>query len=355
MASPAHPSSLLKKEKINTIRTSAHAAENNGWLTDDVLTTIYQQQWFKALVPKVYGGRELSLPEIVALEETLAWADGSLGWVITLCSGAGWFGGFLSPTFAEKIFADDKCCLAGSGAVTGTAEKIEGGYVVTGQWHYASGSPAATVFTANCNVAGQTLSFCFLKEEVEILPVWNAMGMAATASQSFRVNNLFVPEERAFEIDATKAFINTPFYHYPFLQLAEATLVANISGMTLHFLDLCTTLFSQKTQNGIPLAQHQNIAKIYDEVKTQFLTLREQLFTAVARSWNECAAGNCVGGNALKDVSTASHALARAARIIVNELYPYCGLSAADKSSEINRCWRDIMTASQHSLLVFGR
>jgi alkylation response protein AidB-like acyl-CoA dehydrogenase len=355
MASPAHPSSLLKKEWIDTVRSSALAAENNGWLTDDVLAIIYQQKWFKALVPKAYGGLELSLTEIVALEEAFAWADGSLGWVITLCSGAGWFGGFLPPTFAEKIFANDKCCLAGSGAVTGTADKTEGGYIVNGQWQYASGSPAATVFTANCNVAGKTLSFCFLKEEVEILPVWNAMGMAATASHSFRVSNLFVPEERAFEIDATKAVINTPLYHYPFLQLAEATLVANISGMAHHFLDLCGILFNQKIYKGIPLAQHQNIAKIYDEVKTQFLTLREQLFTAVERSWNECAAGNRVSENSLKDVSTTAHALARSARDIVNKLYPYCGLSAVDKSSEINRCWRDIMTASQHSLLVFGR
>jgi alkylation response protein AidB-like acyl-CoA dehydrogenase len=326
MASPAHPSSLLKKEWIDTVRSSALAAENNGWLTDDVLAIIYQQKWFKALVPKAYGGLELSLTEIVALEEAFAWADGSLGWVITLCSG-----------------------------VTGTADKTEGGYIVNGQWQYASGSPAATVFTANCNVAGKTLSFCFLKEEVEILPVWNAMGMAATASHSFRVSNLFVPEERAFEIDATKAVINTPLYHYPFLQLAEATLVANISGMAHHFLDLCGILFNQKIYKGIPLAQHQNIAKIYDEVKTQFLTLREQLFTAVERSWNECAAGNRVSENSLKDVSTTAHALARSARDIVNKLYPYCGLSAVDKSSEINRCWRDIMTASQHSLLVFGR
>jgi hypothetical protein len=56
-----------------------------------------------------------------------------------------------------------------------------------------------------------------------------------------------------------------------------------------------------------------------------------------------------------EDVSRTSHALAVVARQWVDTLYPYAGLGAANVGSEINRVWRDVHTASQHPLLVFGK
>src|SRR5690606_14262993 len=91
-----------------------------------------------------------TLPQAVRLEEALAWADGSLGWTLTLCAGANWFAGFLDSGLAKEIFADKKVCLAGSGAATGTAEVIPEGYLLHGKWRYATGAPHATMITANC-------------------------------------------------------------------------------------------------------------------------------------------------------------------------------------------------------------
>jgi len=54
----------------------------------------------------------------------------------------------------------------------------------------------------------------------------------------------------------------------------------------------------------------------------------------------------------LKDITKKSKDLAATSRRLVDELYPYCGLIAAKKSSELNRVWRDFHTASQHSLLI---
>jgi hypothetical protein len=48
----------------------------------------------------------------------------------------------------------------------------------------------------------------------------------------------------------------------------------------------------------------------------------------------------------------ASMALVLAARKAVGEIYPYCGLRAAQEDSEINRVWRDFHTASQHALFT---
>ena len=71
------------------------------------------------------------------------------GW-LRLCSGAGWFGGFISPEIAGAVFNKPHVCLAGSGAVSGTAEITASGYIINGSWKYASGAHHATHITANC-------------------------------------------------------------------------------------------------------------------------------------------------------------------------------------------------------------
>lgn len=55
----------------------------------------------------------------------------------------------------------------------------------------------------------------------------------------------------------------------------------------------------------------------------------------------------------LKEVSRLSRELSHQSRNIVDTLYPYAGLEAAKKETELNRVWRDLHTASQHALLTF--
>src|SRR5690606_7260260 len=128
-----------------------------------------EQKWFNLYVPKVYGGEEKTLPEILRIEENLAKADGSLAWTVTLCSGAAWFAGFLNKELATEIFSDPKACFAGSGAVGGTAIKIQSGYLINGFWKYASGALHATIFTANCTLKDEQGNSILDKEGKEII------------------------------------------------------------------------------------------------------------------------------------------------------------------------------------------
>src|SRR4051812_48478875 len=83
-------------------------AEQTGTLTAEQLDIIYKEKLFKIFVPKEYNGLELSLPEGLRIEEALATIDGSLGWTVTLCSGATMFIGYLDQDIAREIFADEK-------------------------------------------------------------------------------------------------------------------------------------------------------------------------------------------------------------------------------------------------------
>jgi alkylation response protein AidB-like acyl-CoA dehydrogenase len=359
MENISHPSTFIKQEWQALIRNTAAEAEELEMLHPQQLALIYQQKWFKALVPVTYGGLGLSLPGLIRLQESLSWADGSFGWVFTLCCGAGWFAGFIDKNVAPQIFNGEYTCLAGSGAKNGEAINTGNGYRITGEWNYASGAHHATHFTANCiiknadgtvvNEKGKplVLAFIFDKKNVELLATWKYIGMVATGSNSFKVENLLVNKNRSFKIDPAHATLPGKLYQYPFHQLAEATLAANLMGMAIHFVDHAEEIIKERCATKYTTAQKEELTRKLKCIKTNINTLRADFYNAVDVSW-----GNTTEDR-LNEVSITSRQMAKGARNIVDDLYPYCGLQAASPDTEINRVWRDLHTASQHSLLVF--
>jgi alkylation response protein AidB-like acyl-CoA dehydrogenase len=354
-----HPSAFINKQLVDTLRDFSAEAEQMKSLHPEQLSIIYQQGWFKLFVPEMYGGLALPLPKALQIEEALAWTDGSLGWTVTLCSGANWFVGFIREKIAKDIFNNGTVCLAGSGKPSGVAKVIDGGYEITGYWNYATGSVHATAFTANCMIEkdGVTVknddgtpkitAFLLLKDEVIIHKSWNYIGMIATASNSFEVKKIQVPADRVFVIDKAHGIINEPIYQYPFLHFAEATLAVNSSGMAYRFLELYENIVADSKRKIDP-----EIILQLDEIKDQFKTSRQNFYSAVQRSWEAHIADDITSPEKLLLVSHASRELAAKARLLVDGLYPYCGLVAADMQSEINRVWRNFHTAGQHPLLL---
>jgi alkylation response protein AidB-like acyl-CoA dehydrogenase len=362
-----HPSAYIDPRFTDMIRLLSPEAEQLGQLHPEQLSIIYEKNWFKLFVPKQYGGLELSLPEGLRLLEGLACADGSTGWVTTLCSGANWFIGFLPRELVGELFNNDKVCLAGSGKPSGVARVGELGYRITGYWKYASGAPHATAFTAVCrmekdgeiihNIDGspQEAAFLFLRDDVLLCKNWQAMGMIATASDSFGVSDLELPFNRCFRIAGEHAVLPHPVYQYPFLQLAETTLAVNSAGMAARFLELCGIIFSGKVKHTRDKPGKFPEAQVYLEaVKRQFQEMRQSFYNAVKHSWDCCNATGAIPSAVLRAVSDSSHRIAAAARHSVDELYPFCGMEAANPASEINRVWRNLHTASQHALLAFA-
>lgn len=353
-----HPSEIIPDEYASTIIGAAQEAEHLQDLHPDQLNLIYREGWFKMLISKEAGGLGVTIPEVLRLEEALAWADGSTAWVVTLCSGAGWFTGFLQPSQVVKMMSDDRVCFAGSGAVTGTAEIVNGGYEISGRWKYASGCLHASIFTANCIIQkdGHPVSgadgspeigtFWFHRKEVQVLHHWNAMGMIATASHSFELKGLTVSVDRRFVIDGKHATMKDPVYQYPFLQLAETTLSVNLSGMACRFLDLCTDLLS----GGIRKTGGVDKQSLLTMATEEMARCRLAFYSAVQSSWDVCVTGGIIPEPVLAQVSDRSYALAKKSLELVDRLYPHCGLIAADTREEINRVWRNIHTASQHAL-----
>lgn len=361
-----HPSTFIDSQSVSVIRQYAPDAEQMRVLHPEQLAVIYNNRWFNLFVPNEYGGTGLTLLEGLKIEEALAWTDGSAGWTVTLCSGANWFIGFLQPEIAATLFHSHKVCFAGSGRPSGVAVMINNDeYEISGNWPYATGAAYATAFTANCQIEkdGTILlkedgtpvvaAFIFLRSEVLIREDWKGIGMIATSSNSFEVSSLKTDKNRRFEIDENKTTLPDKIYQYPFLQFAESTLAVNISGMAIHFMDLyerhirerkLTEIFTEDRRHLL-LSKSENARKNQQDVRNLF-------YQTIRDSWNVWDNLTHFSIGTLDDASLVSRQLATISRQAVDELFPFCGLVAADPLSEINRVWRDLHTAILHPLLI---
>ncbi len=334
----------------------AKEADRLACLTPEQLDIIYREKWFRLFVPRSQNGLELSLPDGLKMEEALAKIDGSLGWTVTLCSGATQFTGYLPASLTSGIFKEDRVCFGGSGALSGVAKEMVNGYLVSGSWKYATGAPYCTHFTANCKIEkdGQLLmdaqgtplyrSFLFTRDEVHIQKDWDTMGLRATASESFSVPGIFIPAERSFTIHPGAATLPGAIYQYPFLQFAETTLAVNTLGMAAHFLEEFRKLAARSGAPGLMQQSGQQAGQ-------QLQQLRSRFYAAVDDSWSSLLKNGSVPEHQLQQVSERSRLLAGSSRKLVADLYPWCGVSATQNGTVLNRIFRDLFTASQHSLL----
>jgi len=366
MDSIPHPSFFIDSASVAIIRQYTAKAEQMRSLHPGQLALIYKNHWFNLYVPNEYGGLGVSLPEGLKTEESLAWIDGSVGWTVTLCSGANWFVGFLSPLTAATLFRSEKVCLAGSGRASGNAKIIsDDEYEISGSWQYATGAAHATAFTANCHLEkegsllrdqnGNALvaAFIFLRNEVKINEDWKGMGMIATSSNSFEVSGVRVNKNRRFQIDERKAVLPDTIYQYPFLQFAESTLAVNMSGMAIHFMDLLAEQLNERNLSDYFTEDHRHSLLLRSEAaRHKHQNARERFYQALQISWDRWDDRKDFATPALENVSRTSRHLASVSREVVDELFPLCGLVAADPASAINRVWRNLHTACLHPLLL---
>lgn len=276
-------------------------------------------------------GRGISFTDALHYLEQLAYTDGSLGWTVTLCSGAHWFLGFLDEQVRTALFIKDQLCLAGSGETGGVAMPLDGGYWVEGSWPHATGAGMATHLTANLKLNDRVFPFLFYADEVEFFFNWTTMGMKATASHGFRVKPRWIPANRIFQIEPDKATHSDPIFRFPFELLAAYTLAVNITGMTMRFKEL---------------ANHSGSAADAD-----FQMERKILLENAARHLQQVQEGGQIPQKVQFQTTKAVRRLTGISLNFVQDLYAGMSLFAAKEESEINRIWRNLHTAALHPLL----
>jgi alkylation response protein AidB-like acyl-CoA dehydrogenase len=349
--------SIFHDEIIRKVRDYSFNMEHNGALSPEILEFIYAAKLFKLFVPIKFDGLQAELPAALRIFEQAAEVDGSFGWLITIGSGGGFFSATLPPETAAKLYSDPKAVVAGSGHPSGKAKPVPGGYTVSGQWKYCSGSSYATIFTANCMVEqGEEAvmrSFAFMPEQVQIIRDWKAFGLKATESHSIAVDAVFVPEEHTFSI-ASEPHLQDPIYRYPFLQFAQTSFAAVCIGIWRHFVQEARDM-AEQLRTKWDASNPQRYAAFLDKLEGEDRILKQavqQFYETVDASWLDFVQHDELSEQAGQEVSRDSQSIARAALNCAHKLFPLLGMTALMEDRPLNRIWRDLHTVTQHAVLV---
>ena len=330
------------------IRRESRQAELRASLTPAQLELVYENQWFHLLVPQRLGGKEMALPAFARLMERLAFVDGSFAWNVNLGAGANMFSGFMEREEAARVFADRKACVAGSGARTGTARAFNGGFIIEGEWKYASGSAHATFFSLNAEVVGseeQTYrSFLVPASKVEVFDSWKVFGMRATSSCNFRVDSVWVPASYCFDLQKPSPNFSSALYRFPFMLLAEINMLVMATGLASRFADLVQEALEEKGR------WTARASALVEGSLADFSASRIRVYDLLDRIWVSVEQGQEIGGQG-KEFRAAVLECAAASRRLVDQLYPYAGMKVLFEETDISRVFRDFKVASQHALL----
>lgn len=189
-------------------------ASEHDW-NDVFVATNYmalkQNGFLSAMIPLEFGGGGISHAEMCDLIRVMAQACGSTALAFSmhqhLLAATIWRykQGKGGEEMLAKVAKND-LVLVSTGAgdwleSNGMMEKVEGGYLVTAQKHFASQSPVGDVLVTSARYehpeqGWQVLHFpvSFAAEGLSVLDNWYTMGMRGTGSHTIQLEKVFVPE-----------------------------------------------------------------------------------------------------------------------------------------------------------------
>ena len=344
-----------------TIREHADRIEQDRCLPAPVVRGLLDAGVFRMLVPRSLGGDEIDPLMACRVVEEVASQDGAAGWCAMIGAGNGHFGGLLPAAGAREVFADRDVVLAGAFRPTGVAAAIDGGYRVTGRWPFASGIMHSSWLFGGCRVldgdhprltasGAPVVKLMFLpRADGHVLDTWYTGGLRGTGSHDFEVNGVVVPESRSVWF-ADPPVERGSLYSLPAITL-YGTLIASVPlGIARHALEAFKELAgvkkptrSQDLLRAKPVAQSQ-----LGEAEGLLRAGRAFLVESLADAWQTACRGEPLSWEQRGLLRLSATQATTQALQAVDIVYRAGGASSVYVSTPLERCLRDIRTASQH-------
>jgi alkylation response protein AidB-like acyl-CoA dehydrogenase len=178
-----------------------HADEGDriGRIPQPVVDALHREGLFGIWVPRtVPRGSELDVLSSLLVIENVAYGDPSTGWVLmaaALAIGTG--AAYLDTNAVDELFGGDRLpVIAGQGTRPGTAVPVSGGFRLSGSWSFASGIKHATHIHTLGLIQGTNEPRIFVLPvgQATLIDNWDVLGLRATGSIDYRIDDVFVPE-----------------------------------------------------------------------------------------------------------------------------------------------------------------
>jgi len=339
------------------IEEAAPRAESAGELPSDVLDALHDAGLFRMLLPRSLGGLELEPGAYAAVIETIAAADASTAWCLGQGGGCCFAAAYLAPDAAQEVFGDRRAVLAWGPGPGARAVVVPGGFRLSGTWIFASGSHHATwlgghaaVVDADGTRRGER-TLLFPRAAAEFAAVWNVVGLRATGSDSYRVDDLFVPAAFGLLRDRpAERRLDRPLYRFTTNAIYGASFASVAMGVARAMLAALMDLARGKVARAESrtLSESTAVQREVGQAEARLRAGRLLLHDALAQAWREaCGEAELIPLDSRIAIRlAATHAIGEATKV-ADMAYHVAGGTAVFAANPFERRFRDIHAVTQ--------
>ena len=342
------------------IASEADAIERGRQLTAPVVTGLIENGLYRSLLPQSIGGAEAPLETFMGMLEQVAMADASTAWCLGQCSVCAMTAAYLDPETAREIFGSADGILAW-GAVAGEVQVVPGGYRANGRWNFASGSRQAKWLGAHVQVveadgsrrrkadgSPEIRTIIFPITSATTYDVWDVIGLKGTGTDSFSVDNLFIPERfTALRDEPAARREKGPLYQLSTHIVFGMGFASVAVGVARATLNAATELARAKTPQGIKaMRENSAVQGLLGRTEGNLRAARAYLRSTAAEVWRATENGTYTEEHRVA-MRLASTWTIHQAAAVVDTAYHMAGATAVFAANPFERRFRDMHAIAQ--------
>lgn len=338
-------------------------------LPPNTIADLHDAGLFRVLQPARFGGYELPPRTLFDLQLALGRVCPSTAWVYGVLSVHHWQLGLFPLEAQAEVWGDDSTVLVSSSyAPTGTIERVDGGYRVSGRWSFSSGCDHARwVFLGGFvpvegpDAKPDMRTFLLPRRDYRIDDNWFTSGLKSTGSKDIVVDGAFVPEHRThklidgFRLDSPGNAVNAaPVFRMPFGQIHVRSVSTPALACALGALDAFNELSASrlaatdKSRVAEDPASQLCAAECASVVDHAELVLHRNLDELYALAASTPGAAPKMPIDRRVRFRHESALAARDSAAVVARLFTQCGGRAIFQNHPLNRFFQDVHAIRGH-------
>ncbi len=333
-------------------------------LPDDTVSDLKAAGLHRLGQPVRYGGAELPLDEIIDIITALARGCAATAWVCGVWSDHAILTGMFDPVAQDDVWgANENATISAGFLPSGTNERVEGGWQLSGTWGYSSGCDHADWFLLGSVLPHDdgplTPSLCLVpRSDVSIDDNWHVMGMAGTGSKNVIVDGAFVPDHRILSHAAAKDGWEArgcpdvaPLYRLPHVSTVPFHFCATSLGIAEAMLEDITTGLAERKSFGTAMTEFQTMQMHIAEASAEIDCAR----LLIKRDVTEAMEAMRDGGSMALEIKARNRRdqayAARLCRQAIERLFDIAGSHGIFEENAAQRRYRDVRAAGNHIVL----
>lgn len=360
---PARASLLAAVDRLGGL-AGEHAleSEQRRTLAPAVVEALRASGLCAMAAPRELGGAECDPLTQLEVFEAMARADTSAGWCLMITAMlAALAGGYLPEGGARAVFASPSPLIAGLQTPAGVARRVDGGYVLHGRWGFGSGVRHAAWILTSAVVeppggAGASeeppamINVAVPAAEVQIEDTWDVAGLRGSGSDHYRMEGVFVPEDRSCPWPDAAPRRGGALYRLPMIALLTPAHVGFALGAARGALDEIARVapLRLKLWPRTPLGAHPAFQMDLGRAMAKLGAARAYGFEVIGAMWDRIRTGEALSLADWAAIRLAGTHVTEVAAEVATFAYHAGGGGALYAASPLQRCFRDLHAATQH-------